>query len=171
VRSHGGKHAKWVWAPGGNYGAEDYYPGDDYVDVVGVTVLYDPYWSGDYIPSFAEAIDSRMRLQVFNKPMWIVELGAGRLYGSAQKIFITDAMDNYRDYGFSAVVYLNNYDTNIHGPDYRLTDPAIFSRQFMSKAKYDRDHKRTETKPSSKNSNTFSTPVDSKKSVELLFKK
>jgi endoglucanase len=167
VRSHGGKHAKWVWAPGGNYGAGDYYPGDDYVDVIGVTVLYDPYWYGDYVPSFAEVIDSRLQLSVFDKPMWIVELGSGRLYSNAQAAFITDAMENYKYYGFSVAVYLNNYDTNIHGPDYRLTDPAIFSRQFMSKAMYERDHKHTETKLKN---NTASTSKSNKKSLDILFK-
>jgi len=47
-RAEGAHNARWVWSPVGNEGLEAYYPGDDVVDYVGVTVLGDPEWDANF---------------------------------------------------------------------------------------------------------------------------
>lgn len=111
---------QWVWSPAGNDGAEKYYPGHDYVDVVGVTVLHDKYWYGTSQPSFYDISKSRFGLFDLGKPVWIVEFGAGHADEQFQDTLIADSLSNYAKYGFNAIIYLNLIDANIVGPDYRL---------------------------------------------------
>jgi endoglucanase len=70
---------KFMWSPGGNVGAEKYYPGDKYVDYVGFSAYsypeYEMYWykktlSIDYIIA-----DRYNRLERFKKPMLAAEFG------------------------------------------------------------------------------------------------
>lgn len=131
-RDNGAVNAKFVWSPAGNPGAEAYYPGDSYVDVVGATVLYDQYWYGDYVPSFSELVSSRVWLEQYKKPVWIVEFGAGKANRDAQLQLINQAISQYNELGFTAVVYLNLVDANIVGPDYTLTSINDFGNFFKT---------------------------------------
>lgn len=68
-----------VWSPLGEEGLEDYYPGDDYVDLVGLSIFgYEP-WERAILGGprfFAEILTERYdRVAVFNKPVVVVELG------------------------------------------------------------------------------------------------
>jgi cellulose synthase (UDP-forming) len=120
----------FVWSPAGNDGAQKYYPGDQYVDVVGTTILYDEYWYGEYLPSFESLALNRKWLETYNKPVWIVEFGAGRTNAANQQELINQAMQQYDSLGFKALVYLNMADANINGPDYRLQDKNEFGSFF-----------------------------------------
>lgn len=130
TRANGAVNTKWVWSPAGNPGADDYYPGDDYVNVVGTTILYDRYWSGDYKPSFYELQQNRAWLQTFGKPVWIVEFGAGNYDLAFQKQLLREALGEYSKDGYAALVYLDIADSNIVGPDYRLPGLAAFDGLF-----------------------------------------
>lgn len=130
ARQDGAVNTKWVWSPAGNPGAEAYYPGDQYVDIVGTTILYDRYWSGDYHPSFNEIQADRSWLQEFGKPVWIVEFGAGNYDPVFQQQLLREALDEYSADGYKAIVYLNIADANIVGPDYRLHGLAAFGSLF-----------------------------------------
>jgi cellulose synthase (UDP-forming) len=129
-KSHGAKNVKWMWSPGGNPGANAYYPGDDYVDVIGTTILYDRYWSGDYHPSFYELQAGRAWLQQFGKPVWIAEFGAGNYDPDFQQQLLREALNEYSADGYQAIVCLNIVDSNINGPDYRLRSLAPFGDLF-----------------------------------------
>lgn len=122
ARAHGASNVQWVWAPAGNIGAEAYYPGDDVVDIVGTTILYDQYWYGGIQPTFQQIAEPRQWLAVFHKPLWIVELGVGKADPAFQRQLVEDALAHYKDMGFDALVYLNIADSNITGPDYHLND-------------------------------------------------
>ena len=122
-----------VWSPAGNYGAEAYYPGDENVDVVGVTMLYDQYWYGSYVPTFASIASVRDRLKYLGKPVWVVEFGAGRASQYSQHQLIQDALSSYRDLGYDALIYLSMKDANIDGPDYTLDDINSFGSLFATK--------------------------------------
>jgi cellulose synthase (UDP-forming) len=78
-REHGASNVKWLWSPAGIHGAEAYYPGDDVVDDIGLTVLGDAVWDGGYgLPpqSFAELLQPKYDLvDRFNKPIIIAEMG------------------------------------------------------------------------------------------------
>jgi len=133
MRSNGAAaQAKFVWSPAGNTGAEAYYPGDSYVDVIGTTVLYDQYWYGSYLPSFEELVSGRLWLAQYNKPMWIVEFGVGKANRDDQKQLINEALAQYKSLGFSSVVYLNLIDSNIVGPDYTLSSVNDFGSLFKT---------------------------------------
>ncbi len=126
-KSQGVNNIEWVWAPAGNHGAEAYYPGDKYVDIVGTTVLHDRYWYGNSKPTFYQLAEQRMWLFSFNKPVWVVEFGAGHSDPKTQNFIIKDALNSYKKLGFDALIYLNMVDANINGPDYRLNDQTILN--------------------------------------------
>lgn len=78
-REAGADNVQFVWGPSGAPGSENYYPGDGYVDFVGINVLVDKVWGelwgSPY--SFSEFAGYRYRLLAgFNKPMVVVEAGA-----------------------------------------------------------------------------------------------
>ena len=130
VRAHGGVQSRWVWSPAGNVGSNDYYPGDDDVDVIGTTILYDKYFYPDFPPNFDDLAGGRSWLQSLGKPVWIAEFGAGKADPLLQTDLLNQALHNYRADGFSAIVYLNSADSNIAGPDYRLANFAAFGSLF-----------------------------------------
>jgi len=77
-RAMGAENVLWVWSPHPSYSwIEDYYPGDDYIDWVGLTVLnygtvapWSQWWS------FDEIFEKGYNLILpFNKPVMITELG------------------------------------------------------------------------------------------------
>ncbi len=125
-KSSNPNNIKMVWSPAGNPGAEAYYPGDEYVDVIGVTVLHDSYWYGDNMVSFYNLVVSRQWTLNYHKPLWIVEFGAGHSTPAIQKEVISEARNQYRDYGYDVLIYLNTYDVNINGPDYRINQNSDF---------------------------------------------
>jgi cellulose synthase (UDP-forming) len=131
LREHNPSNVQMVWSPAGNNGSEAYYPGDEYVDVIGTTILYDEYWYGPYsLPSFDDIASKRKWLQAYGKPVWIVEFGAGKANRENQKLLIADALENYGQLGFAALVYLNLKDANIVGPDYGLEAVNDFAALF-----------------------------------------
>ncbi|MGE3907873.1 MAG: glycosyltransferase family 2 protein [Chloroflexota bacterium] len=78
-RSEGVTNVRWIWSPAGHRQAAEFYPGDDVVDYVGLTVLGDEGWdSTTALPpqSFSELLRPRYeRVVGFNKPVMIAELG------------------------------------------------------------------------------------------------
>jgi cellulose synthase (UDP-forming) len=70
----------WVWSPAGNIGNEKYYPGDDYVDFVGITILADEGWDKrfgiNHPRSFVELMNEKYYLaETFDKPIIVAEMG------------------------------------------------------------------------------------------------
>jgi endoglucanase len=78
-REEGATNVRWVWSPAGIAGAEAYYPGDDVVDYVGLTVLGDEGWDRGFgLPpqSFADILRPRYALiERFEKPVIVAEAG------------------------------------------------------------------------------------------------
>lgn len=68
-----------MWSPLGDEGMEDYYPGDEYVDLVGLTVFGLQAWDRKYFGgdrSFSEILGPRYeRASAFGKPIVVAELG------------------------------------------------------------------------------------------------
>lgn len=72
-------HAKFMWSPRGEDGLQAYYPGSDYVDVIGLTILglqkYDVDKYGRAL-SFAESLRPAYdRVAGYGKPIVVAELG------------------------------------------------------------------------------------------------
>lgn len=79
-REEGATNALWVWSPGGMLDAKQYYPGDTYVDYVGVTILQFTAWEFDagYLEPrpIKDLINEKYQLFLnLHKPMIISELG------------------------------------------------------------------------------------------------
>jgi beta-mannanase len=78
-RAEGVTSVRWVWSPAGEPGAAAFYPGDDVVDYVGLTVLGDAEWDrelGFARRSFAELLAPRYaEVAALNKPIIVAELG------------------------------------------------------------------------------------------------
>lgn len=130
ARKKGADNIKWVWSPGGGRGAEVYYPGDDVVDVVGATIIYDQYFQGDTYVPFYDLVYTRLWLGQYKKPVWMAELGIGKANPELQRVMISEAIAHHKEFGFSAVVYLNIPDSNVIGPDYRLDDLTLLGGPF-----------------------------------------
>jgi len=78
-RKEGASNVRWVWSPAGEPEAAPYYPGDDVVDYVGLTVLGDAGWDaifGRPPRSFADLLAPKYEVVAgFGKPILIAELG------------------------------------------------------------------------------------------------
>ena len=71
--------AKFMWSPKGDEGLEQYYPGDDMVDVIGLSVFALQQFDQDNFSRdrfFAERVEPGYeRVIGFNKPIYVAELG------------------------------------------------------------------------------------------------
>lgn len=68
-----------MWSPLGDEGMEAYYPGDDYVDIVGISVFGLQQWDQDKFDrdrSYSDVMEPRYRRAAsFGKPVVVAELG------------------------------------------------------------------------------------------------
>jgi endoglucanase len=114
-----------MWSPKGLEGLDKYYPGDDYVDLVGLSVFglqkYDAIVYG--APrTFAEALQPGYdRVKHFKKPIWVAELGyEGDTKYVAPWIKTVTAKDSkFPD--LKEVVYFN--DRDVHAWPFGLGRP------------------------------------------------
>lgn len=80
IKKEGATNVIWLWSPAGEYKALTYYPGDSYVDAIGVTILSYPSWNesitGKVDPTFREFFNKRAWIQnYFQKPIIVAEYG------------------------------------------------------------------------------------------------
>lgn len=72
-------NVQWLWSPAGNENARPYYPGDRYVDYIGISLLgyedWDLKFGHEQGRSFQSILSDRLWLQEFEKPIIITELG------------------------------------------------------------------------------------------------
>jgi cellulose synthase/poly-beta-1,6-N-acetylglucosamine synthase-like glycosyltransferase len=134
-REQSATNVQWVWSPSGNSGAGAYYPGDDVVDYVGMTILGDAQWDQILVDQSARSFAQLMapkypELDVYGKPIIVAELGVS---GSAehQRQWLAEAASALVD--FPAIRVVSYYDAinvpNNHmatQPDWRIS-PAEFN--------------------------------------------
>lgn len=93
-RYAGATNAIWIWAPHPAYGhLDDYYPGDKYVDYIGIGVLnfgiattWSKWWTFDQL--FGKSYE---KIDSFAKPVMITEFGSLNVGGDRAQWF-SDAM-------------------------------------------------------------------------------
>ncbi len=129
---------KTMWSPLGYDDLEDYYPGDDYVDVVGLSVFGLQAWEKQQLggaQSAADILGPRMdRVRQFNKPIMVAELGYS---GDADYI---DAWENEvrtlaEDFPeLTAVVYFNQTEVYPWPDGFGLPDWRVDSRTVIQSA-------------------------------------
>jgi beta-mannanase len=91
----------WVWSPAGNNNAVNYWPGDDVVDVVGVSIYATPEWHPDRkaeLPSFQRLM--RQKESVFSrwhKPVIVAEVGVNA-DATTQQVWLTQAISQLKQF-------------------------------------------------------------------------
>jgi beta-mannanase len=125
--------ARFIWSPKGERRLAEYYPGDAYVDMIGVSVwgleTWDRAWYGGP-RTFAEAFGEKYyRVEQFDKPVIIAELGVAGQEGYRHN-WLADISEFSSSRGLfpllAAIVYFNDKEPHHwpdgHGsPDWRVT--------------------------------------------------
>ncbi len=72
-------HLLWMWSPAGNESAKNYWPGEEYVDCVGISIYAHPKWNEQNfgeLPSFQQLMEKKYwPASRYNKPMVVAEVG------------------------------------------------------------------------------------------------
>lgn len=125
--------ARFVWSPKGEQQLADYYPGDDYVDLIGLSVwgLEKLDWTQYHKPrSFTDTFnDKYRRVERFGKPVIIAELGVAGTgsYRHAWMAEISALSSGSAPFPLlSGVVYFNDrepyhWPDGYGSPDWRMT--------------------------------------------------
>ena len=132
-RQRGATNVRWVWSPAGVSGAQAYYPGEDVVDRIGLTILGDATWDHGYAlqpQSFQQLLRPKYDLvEQFSKPIIIAELGVS---GSAerQREWLAEVPGALTHYPLvRALVYFNAVNSPnawaTYRPDWRIARDVL----------------------------------------------
>jgi beta-mannanase len=128
------KSASYMWSPKGNPDLADFYPGNEFVDIVGLSVFgFQQYDKGEFGKerTFEEALEPGYRLaERFGKPVMVAELGY-----EGDQAYVRDWAESVTKPHpvfprLSAVVYFNDREVypwpkNYGRPDWRVVDEAV----------------------------------------------
>ena len=127
-------NVKYMWSPKGNRGLSRYYPGDDVVDEIGLSVFgfqpydekvagHDRFFAELLKPGYEEALK-------FGKPIYVAELGYRGDEDYVRKWASTVLIKDPQFSKLVAVVYFDDKDViawpyNLGVPDWRVTSNII----------------------------------------------
>jgi cellulose synthase (UDP-forming) len=79
-RQHGLDRLRWVWSPAGFQRAAAFWPGEDVVDVVGLSLYATPEWNGGLVApgsnlSLDQLLKARYWVRRYGKPILLAEVG------------------------------------------------------------------------------------------------
>ncbi len=122
---------KYMWSPSGHKGNDKYYPGDNYVDYVGMSWYSYPafewYTYGKKILTFKQHMDWKYNyLKGFNKPIIAAEFGAAETNKTDVLKMIKNKSLIERDYPLlHSIILFSDYTPSwipnkISNPDWRL---------------------------------------------------
>ena len=125
---------KWVWSPNrADQYSDPFYPGDDYVDYVSITLNLKENFSyySDYsdFQSFYEEIGIREHLEKYGKKIIISEVAYSNPDENAKRDYIQSIFDYYeKDPCITAIIFFNEND----GKEsmYNITDSAVLMKVF-----------------------------------------
>lgn len=121
--------AKLMWSPKGLPGLKAYYPGDGYVDLVGLSVFgLEAYDKIEYAAprTFSEALTQGYKLVAeYNKPIWVAELGYEGSNDYVKQWMDTATLKQAAFPALTEVVYFNDREVhpwphNLGRPDWRV---------------------------------------------------
>jgi beta-mannanase len=121
--------SKYVWSPTGLRAVDQYYPGNDYVDFVGISLYSLEAWDLDNLgrpSSAAEVLNDRYRrVSAFGKPIIVAEVGVS---GSPEYVscWLDDLIKQAPSFPLlRAMVYFNDRETGnwerYGSPDWRIS--------------------------------------------------
>ena len=135
-RNHGAGNVRWIWSPnedaGGGHPLAIFYPGDEFVDWVGIDGFC---WGGSVgWPSFTSIFGSTYDriLKITSKPIMIAETAAGEEGGDKAE-WITSALEREapRFENVRALVWFNDEDPRA---DFRVNSSPASLRAFRAAA-------------------------------------
>jgi hypothetical protein len=141
----GAQNVIWVWNPNGrsfpNFTWNDalmYYPGDAYVDIVGLTAYNTGnYYSGETWQTFAELYDGLYADYVakYDKPLMITEFACAVLGGDKTE-WVVDMFARIKNYDrIKVAVWWDGADIDSKGQiarNYHIDDPATLVEVFRN---------------------------------------
>jgi hypothetical protein len=116
------QNVKWIWSP--NHGEEliyKYYPGDKWVDYIGVTMNRNMFYANRYMPDFKTFYEeSQPYIESFNKPIIISETGSDENSENLDKAKWVKSMFDYADKNpkITAILMLNELITIVNQDNY-----------------------------------------------------
>jgi cellulose synthase (UDP-forming) len=126
----------WVWSPAGNANAINYWPGEDMVDIVGISIYATPEWHPDRthsLPSFDRLMQQKAKvLYHWKKPILIAEVGVNAP-PDEQKQWLIQAIDQLKKFpSVIGWVYFNQIQPEIvplaiPRPNWKLDPTAVES--------------------------------------------
>lgn len=144
ARREGVANALWMWSPAGNSNARQFWPGPDYVDFIGTTIVVSEDWDRAYKVEkpwprpMSIALYQRYRntTEGFNKPLIIVEFGVSYSDPNVDRSkWLIEAFNEIKDreaypmlVGFLHYQYIaQSRSSKIVLPDFRLTRKELFT--------------------------------------------
>lgn len=123
-------HIKWIWAPVGKKNCADYWPGDFFVDIIGLPIYSFPVFDYKYygkIRSFKEAFGEKYDLvRSFNKPIFLIEFGVAGNY-DFEAYWTREAFNQLHSFPLlKTIIFFNSKDQEgVWGEDYETPDWSI----------------------------------------------
>ncbi len=126
--------AEYIWSPTGLRNVEQYYPGDKYVDFVGLSVFALEAWDLDNLGRASTALDavgSRYhRVSIFHKPVIIAEIGVSGSSDYAKRWLLDLNKQAQALPLLRAIVYFNDKEPHTWGekygsPDWRISSDVL----------------------------------------------
>jgi len=134
-------NALYVWSPKGERALHAYYPGDDYVNLVGISVYGMKSWEIAYYGKTRSATENVWekyeRVSKYKKPIVMAELG---IYGDTAYIqaWISELSKKIEAFPLiQAIVYFNDQEPHLWpdpygAPDWRVSASAFFASPLGS---------------------------------------
>lgn len=127
-------NVKWVWSPNrADKYTKAYYPGDDYVDYVSLT-LNNTGKSYKTFESFYEKVGKREFLEEYNKPIIFGEIAEHNLNDEQKNDYIASVFEFIKNYDRAIGVVFFDKDVEKQR-QYKFSDNEIQLRTFIEKAK------------------------------------
>ena len=101
-RKESADNVLWIWSPAGEQRAFFFYPGDAYVDYIGVTILSDPSWNagvaGKEDASFNDYLKVRLWVATyFQKPLIVAESGTSNPELEAKRKWLAESVTSWEN--------------------------------------------------------------------------
>lgn len=128
LRNALGEKVKFIWSPAGNENAPNYYPGDDFCDFIGITILGDPLWDKwagfSQMRNFETLLREKYNsLSQYNKPIIIAELGVSGSPEEKEK-WLMEAKETIKNFPLvKGCIYFNSknyHETGGYIPDWSV---------------------------------------------------
>ncbi|MET0576781.1 MAG: glycosyl hydrolase [Mesorhizobium sp.] len=123
--------AKYMWSPKGNPSLADFYPGDGFVDIVGLSLFGLQQYDRDKFgkdQTFVETLEPRYRLaEKFGKPVMVAELGYEGDQNYVKNWAETAAQPHPQFPKLTAVVYFDDREVYPWPDNYGLPDWRVKS--------------------------------------------